>query len=66
MEFIDFHCHSSMKPFSKSFGRPAKVDKGKNDLDDSKKWSIWYKTRIKLYIPVKLTHPFLSKLTTAK
>jgi len=54
-EFIDFHCHSILKPYSKSFRR--KKTRGKNTIKNKKR-SIWHKT--KLNILKKIGNAFIS------
>ncbi|WP_178988502.1 membrane dipeptidase [Winogradskyella schleiferi] len=62
-KFIDLHCHSTLKPFSKSFSR--KSTQGINTLDINFKRSIWYKTHIKLFKKVLNALITLTKFTQA-
>lgn len=61
-KFIDFHCHSILKPYSKSFKK--KSEAGKNTLEDTKR-SIWYKTRLNLLKKVANALGTLTKFTQA-
>lgn len=54
-KFIDFHCHSTLKPFSRCFTK--KRFKYNNTLENIKR-SIWYKTRVTLF------KKFLNAITT--
>lgn len=44
-KFIDFHCHSILKPYSKSFKRKNKI--GKNSLK-RRRYSIWFKRELNI------------------
>lgn len=61
-KFIDFHCHSAMKPYSKSFS--IKANRGKNTLKHVKR-SIWYKSRLTLKKKILQALTTLTKFTQA-
>lgn len=55
MNYVDIHCHPSLKPYSKSFKyRPIK----NNSLDPNRKNSIWH------YSPPNFLEKFLNRLVT--
>ncbi|WP_051285108.1 hypothetical protein [Aequorivita capsosiphonis] len=55
MNYVDIHCHPSLKPYSKSFKyKPIK----KNALDPNRKNSIWH------YSPPNFLEKFLNRLVT--
>lgn len=55
MNYVDIHCHPSLKPYSKSFKyKPTK----KNALDPNRKNSIWH------YSPPNFLEKFLNRLVT--
>jgi len=55
MNYVDIHCHPSLKPYSKSFKyKPSK----KNDIDPNRKNSIWH------YSPPNFVEKFLNRLVT--
>lgn len=55
MNYVDIHCHPSLKPYSKSFKyNPIK----KNDIDPNRKNSIWH------YSPPNFLEKFLNRMMT--
>ena len=55
MNYVDIHCHPSLKPYSKSFKyKPIK----KNDIDPNRKNSIWH------YSPPNFLEKFLNRMMT--
>ena len=61
-KFIDFHCHSTLKPFSRCF--TSKTLKYENTLDPIKR-SIWFKTKLTLFKKALNAVITLTKFTQA-
>ena len=55
MNYVDIHCHPSLKPYSKSFKYPPIK---KNNIDTNRKNSIWH------YSPPNSLEKFLNRIVT--
>lgn len=61
-KFIDFHTHSLLKPYSKSFKTKALA--GKNTTDNERR-SIWFKTKLNIFKKALNAMATLTKFTQA-
>ncbi len=62
-KFIDFHCHASLKPYSRSYNKKSTV--GQNSTSTNLQRSIWYKEKVSLVKKIINSLTSITKFTQA-